>query len=307
MGTFIPPVSRGDDFIAPSSHPPKKPAIVIVQGIMQTKIHYNYFVSLLNLEGYDVYYPDLPSNTRQKETTNMYDDAAVIKQFLEVLIMRQHRQVIVIMHCYGGVVGTQAVTQNLVKKWRERYKLEGGVVHLMYIAAFMLPLGDSVATVVLRDKVCGERWDWEETFHMLPDQKLVMKDAGRLFYNDTVFSTRKPSFWATFVQNMYHTHLLDPLTNAQYFELRCTYVCCKLDRFLSEDGQCTMVEKMLEANVEIDMDTVNSGHVPFLRAPSDIVEIVNKLDLTPPEPIETRRNHYIGGRQEVNRRMLQSG
>lgn len=53
---------------------------------------------------------------------------------------------ILVMHSYGGMVGTEAVTEEMSKIYRRKKGLKGGVVKLLYMAAFLLRKGESLAT-----------------------------------------------------------------------------------------------------------------------------------------------------------------
>jgi hypothetical protein len=51
--------------------------------------------------------------------------------------------VVVVMHSYGGLVGSNAVTMELSFSHREASGMPGGVVRLFYLAAFVLGEGQS--------------------------------------------------------------------------------------------------------------------------------------------------------------------
>jgi len=64
------------------------------------------------------------------------------------LIEGEGKEVIVILHSYGGIVGTQAVLEAFSKKARGAKNLSGGVIRLFYVAAFLLPMGASLEMAV---------------------------------------------------------------------------------------------------------------------------------------------------------------
>ena len=78
----------------------------------------------------------------------MYDDAALIRSELSKLVEGEGRNVIVVMHSYGGIVGTEAVDASLAKKPREEKGLPGGVLRLLYMTALLLPIGASLGSAV---------------------------------------------------------------------------------------------------------------------------------------------------------------
>jgi hypothetical protein len=48
------------------------------------------------------------------------------------------------MHSYGGLVGSNAISKELSFAYRKQAGLLGGVIHLHYIAAFVLDVGQTV-------------------------------------------------------------------------------------------------------------------------------------------------------------------
>lgn len=59
----------------------------------------------------------------------------------------EKRDVIVVAHSYGGLVTTQSVTAEFSKA-REAKGLAGGVVHLVFMCAFIVPLGESLESAL---------------------------------------------------------------------------------------------------------------------------------------------------------------
>ena len=54
----------------------------------------------------------------------------------------------VVMHSYGGLVGTEAIPEEL--SYRKRYDrgLAGGVIHLFYFSAMLFREGESLGDVL---------------------------------------------------------------------------------------------------------------------------------------------------------------
>lgn len=72
----------------------------------------------------------------------MYDDAAHVSQAVKSFA-DQGLDVAVAMNSYGGFVGTEAV-KNLSKPSRAKEGKKGGVVALVYLAAFLPTVGQTV-------------------------------------------------------------------------------------------------------------------------------------------------------------------
>ena len=74
----------------------------------------------------------------------MYDDAKSLRSLLDELIEAQGKGVICVLHSYGGVVGTEAIHESLGRTVRQSKGLNGGVLGILYMTAFILPLGASL-------------------------------------------------------------------------------------------------------------------------------------------------------------------
>jgi Alpha/beta hydrolase family len=114
-----------------------KPSIVIVQGAFQTPLAYQNLLTRLQSRGYSVVHPDFPTRT-------LTDDAVSVRRHLTRLVRDEHKQVVVVMHSYGGLVGIEAVTEVLTYKERLLQGMPGGVIYLYYITAFVLAKDSSV-------------------------------------------------------------------------------------------------------------------------------------------------------------------
>jgi hypothetical protein len=127
---------------------PKDIAIFIVQGSFHTPHAYQKLRDGLQHLGYSAFHPGLPScsniDSTDFPTGTLHDDSAAVKSVIERLVNDEGKKVFVIMHSYGGLVGSNAISQELSFAHRKSSGLSGDVVHLFYIAAFVLDKGQSV-------------------------------------------------------------------------------------------------------------------------------------------------------------------
>ena len=128
-----------------------KPTVLFIHGSWHSPKHFRPVRDLFEDAGYPTECPCQPSFDTKPPTTYMYEDAKAIRAELNKLIEDQGKDVIVAMHSYGGVVGTEAVDESLGKKVRESKGLPGGVLELLYICAFVLKPGDSLASTFAGD------------------------------------------------------------------------------------------------------------------------------------------------------------
>ncbi|MCJ1435965.1 hypothetical protein MMC27_005341, partial [Xylographa pallens] len=83
-------------------------------------------MELFEAHGYPTECPCLPSFNAKPAPSNFAEDAAAIRSALDNLVVDEGKDVIVVMHSYGGAVGSQAVDESLGKKARHDKGLAGG-------------------------------------------------------------------------------------------------------------------------------------------------------------------------------------
>ncbi|KEF52992.1 uncharacterized protein A1O9_10900 [Exophiala aquamarina CBS 119918] len=125
------------------------------------------------------------------------------------------------MHSYGGLVGSEAAA-GLGRAERSKYGLQGGVIGLMYVCAFILPLGHHLCTAL-----GGELAPFikAET-----DGSCNPNNPEHDFYND--LSPSEQTFWALKLQH--HTVIAQktPLTKRAYTEITVSSLYCENDQAL---------------------------------------------------------------------------
>jgi alpha-beta hydrolase superfamily lysophospholipase len=125
-----------------------QPAIVVVTGAWHVPAHYEGLVKSLKERGFsDTYCPHLPTATTTlplPSNANLDGDTEHIRSVIQDLT-DAGRQVIVLMHSYGGVVGNNSL-DGLLWPQRKAKGLDGGVVHVIYMAAFVIPQGTCMNT-----------------------------------------------------------------------------------------------------------------------------------------------------------------
>lgn len=100
--------------------------------------------------------PAHPSIGAEPPNKTLYDDVASFKADLTQLVEEQGKDVVVVGHSYGGVVASCAV-EGLSKDARKAAGKEGGVIRIVYMAAFALDKGQS-----LLDMLGGQPLPWME-------------------------------------------------------------------------------------------------------------------------------------------------
>ncbi|RAK95918.1 alpha/beta hydrolase, partial [Aspergillus ibericus CBS 121593] len=118
------------------------PTIILVHGAWHAPAAYQPFISVLESHGFTVHAPLLPScahslTSTQTQLPSLPDDVTCIRNLITTLTNQGHR-ILMLLHSYGGIVGTDAITRDLTYPDRQSRGQPGGVLHPTYLYANML-------------------------------------------------------------------------------------------------------------------------------------------------------------------------
>ncbi|KAI0850319.1 alpha/beta-hydrolase [Daldinia vernicosa] len=120
-----------------------RPTLLLLHGAFHIPDSYNKFTRALRAAGFEVHVPRLPSmNGSRPPNTDLATDSELVRSYATSLV-EAGRDVAVLMHSYGGQVGTNSL-YGLSKSVRSANGLPGGISHLIYMSAFALPEGKSM-------------------------------------------------------------------------------------------------------------------------------------------------------------------
>ncbi|KAL9117118.1 MAG: hypothetical protein Q9187_006350 [Circinaria calcarea] len=245
-----------------------KPVIVPVHGAWHVPAHYNDFIQQLQKAGFAVSCPLLPTCDETKRlTANMYSDAEAVRSLVTSWI-DQSREVIMILHSYGGAVGTEAV-KGLAAHERAAKGLSGGVVRLIYMCGFMLQVGECVGGASLprpdpepveRDEATGT------TFLCEPPVKL--------FYAD--IEPEHAMEMESLLVRQSGAAMTDQITYPAWEYIPVTYLRTLEDQVLFLNWQDRQIKAVEERGVKVTVETFKSSHSPYLSMPGRMVEAVER-------------------------------
>lgn len=123
------------------------PTVVFIHGSWHTPKHFERVCELFQAHRFPTSCKLQPS-VGKLPPIGLMEDAECIRTDLKELIDTQSKDVIVIAHSYGGVVATQAIDKEFGKKDREAKGKTGGIIRIVYVCAFIVPLGESLGTTL---------------------------------------------------------------------------------------------------------------------------------------------------------------
>ena len=116
-----------------------EPIIVLVHDMWHTPEHYRPYIAALEQSLFQVYCPLLTTCDRSAHPTlrSVLGDMTILSDLVNSLITAG-KKVIMVMHGYGGMVGSN-VPEHLSFEYRAARGGRGGVIHLLYMCAYILP------------------------------------------------------------------------------------------------------------------------------------------------------------------------
>ena len=259
-----------------------KPAILLLHGAWHVPQHHAAFISQLESRGFTVSCPRLPSCNDASPPNKTLDDDVWCARKVALDLMNRRQDVVVVMHSYGGVVGTYAMSG-----LHESRKVDGNgagrVTSLIYMSAFVPFESQSLAGLF-----GGQLPPWLTSN---PDTENVdIDDPQWHFYNDLPKEQR--DHWAHLLVRHPVTCQYDPVQDPELkAELgervawrdveNIAYIICRNDEALPDFVQQVMVDRLeVEGGLgkgTVRVESLDSGHSPFLSVTDELVGTVQRL------------------------------
>lgn len=118
-----------------------QPTFVVSLGAWSSPVVFDALRSELRSRGFPSECPSHPSAGTEPPKT-LEDDVASLRSVITALA-DEGKDIVVVAHSYGGVVASSAV-EGLVKSVRAQGGKLGGVVSIIYVAAFAIDKGQSL-------------------------------------------------------------------------------------------------------------------------------------------------------------------
>ena len=124
------------------------PGLVLVPGAWHSPVHYTELVGLLSGAGYRVASQRLPScNSANPDAQSATGDADAIRDNLILPQLDLGKEVVMIMHSYGGSPGS-AAAKGLSLADRRAAGKPGGIIGLIVICGFLANTGQSLKGIL---------------------------------------------------------------------------------------------------------------------------------------------------------------
>ncbi|KAL5333798.1 Alpha/beta hydrolase fold-1 [Aspergillus crustosus] len=236
------------------------PTIVFSIGSWLTPASFNTLRARLTERGIPSEVPAHPTIGAEPPSKTLADDIASLKAVLTRLV-DEGKDVIVVGHSSGGVSASGAV-EGLEKASRKAAGLQGGVILVVYMAAFVLDKGQSLLSML-----GGQYLPW-----MLVDGDYVRCDTttAAAFHDIPEEEQQK---WASTLLHTSRAVFSGAATYEPWHQIPSAYIITEEDRALPPPYQELMAGK-LETKL---IYRLKSSHSPFLSMPDKLADLLEEL------------------------------
>ncbi|KAI1292455.1 hypothetical protein F5Y03DRAFT_20983 [Xylaria venustula] len=218
--------------------------------------------SFLSARGFKTESSSLVTPGNTDPNVGLPADAAKIQSALKNLI-DDGKEVVVVAHSYGGLVTSNAV-EGLGVEQRTRDGFKGGIIMILYLAAFAIPANDSLSGAL--DGHHPDWWDVSEDGFITPMRPID------IFYADVETSLASKAVDALEpmpAQTGRDISAYDPVDEG--FEVG--YIFTKEDQAISLEAQKAMFARF---PINSFSASLVSSHSPFFSMPGALADTVQK-------------------------------
>ncbi|KAI0543781.1 Alpha/beta hydrolase fold-1 [Xylaria curta] len=234
------------------------PTVFFIPGAWHEPWVFDSVRSILSARGFETEASSLATAGSTDPSVGLHDDAAKIRLALTKLV-NEGKEVVLVAHSYGGIVASNSV-DGLSITQRAAIGLKGGVIMILYLAAFAIPIGTDLV-----ENFGGSYapwWNLSEGF-FTPIQPLDV------FYADVETSLAEKAVAALKpmpLQMVKDKSVYDPRGT---FEVG--YIFAEKDQALPIRAQEAMFSQFPAGSFSARLD---SSHSPFLSMPDALADTI---------------------------------
>ncbi|KAL6720030.1 hypothetical protein ACLMJK_001951 [Lecanora helva] len=248
------------------------PVIVIVPAACQPPSLYTPFAKALEASSISWIVVSTPSVGASPGLPDFLPDVAIVRDTV-ISILDEGRDVVVLMHSYGGIPGSAAL-RGLGTSERAKMGKNTGVIRLVYVSCIILRDGEKMqgaGDIENLRKYASKGLDEKAGTLLISPQA-----AAFMFFHD--LPEAESQHWASILK----PHSLGAMWSSQTYtawqDIPSTYVVCNLDRVMPVEKQEAMIRHAREVQPKAFdvVERVDSGHEPILSKIDDLVGVVER-------------------------------
>lgn len=238
-----------------------KPTIVLVGGAWHEPHLYSPLSSALESAGYTVSTPALPSVGGLQE--DISEDVSAVREAI-ISTADAGNDVVVLMHSYGGVVGSEAA-KGLTRLDRgSEAREKGSVVRMIYLCAFAIPEKGSLMAAL-----DGKPLPWWEATEDGKAYNAI--NTHEIFYND--IDKAKADELTAQLKHHAKGPFSSKVTYAAWKHIQSTYIICEKDNAIPVEAQEEMTK---QGGNKFTVVRLDASHSPFLSKLDETVTLIRK-------------------------------
>ncbi|CAI7578680.1 unnamed protein product [Penicillium manginii] len=231
------------------------PTVILVHGAWHTPPNYKSYADALRIQGFKVHCPHLPTcSGTSPPTASLADDVAHVQKIVQSTV-EAGEHVLMIMHSYGGAVGTGAV-EGLSLSERRAAGLAGSTIwEIVQEAGF--------------DKL------WDQYIDTAPDGSTAIKDPGLGFFSgnaDQAVIDKALRTLVRFPSSVFY----EKTTGSAWQTVPTTYISTLKDYAVPKTYQDIMLAKVRSQGAEVKVEEYDADHSLFITMQSDMVRTALK-------------------------------
>ncbi|KAF5699656.1 alpha beta-hydrolase [Fusarium mundagurra] len=246
----------------------QKPSLIFVAGAWHTPECWGKVMSAMEAKGFKCIPVDLPTSQSTSTEVNFSHDVKVVSNVISGETS-QGLDVVLLVHAYSGLVGPSAMKGFTVKSSGTEAKT-GLVIGLFMVVPGYIPVGLSFLDA------CGGKLPptWEADY----DNNMVhiKVDPIEMFYND--LPEEEAKYWVGKLNKYALTGSTEGYEVAYegWREVPVWNIMTKDDRTYPYEAQKMLVRGAEKAGANITKREIESGHLPMLSKPDEIVELLEE-------------------------------
>ncbi|XXH03953.1 hypothetical protein Hte_010361 [Hypoxylon texense] len=237
------------------------PTIFFVPGAWHDLWVFDDVRNALSNRGFETDASALPTTGSESSSIGIAEDAAVVRPALLKLV-DAGKEVVIVAHSYGGIVASNSI-QGLSVDQRAADGKAGGILMLLYLAAFALPAETSILMAI-----GNEFFKW---WNVTEDRRWMTPiDPGKVFYADV-----EPSLAAKAVTSLKVVPFQIVTDKSMYvpfnegFEVG--YIFAEKDQAVDISVQRSVFSLFPAGSFSASLD---SSHSPFLSMPDALADVI---------------------------------
>lgn len=240
-----------------------EPIIVLVHDMWHTPEHYRPYIAALEQSLFQVYCPLLSICDRSLPHgphRSVVHDLGILSSLVKSLI-DAGKKVIMVMHGYGGTIGS-SVPEKLSFDYRAARGRRGGVIHLLYMCAYILPSDCSMVDLGL--------WDFPTRAEVVPGMPMQFFLGGGI--SQTEVARCLPLFVA--IPDLV---LGTTITQEAWKHIPCTYLFTQNNGVITPTMQTLMTQPVARGGRQYRVKIYDAGHSIYLSHTRAMVEEVQAI------------------------------